>query len=396
MKTHSISEIFLIFLKLGCICFGGPIASIGFFHREWVKKRHCLDEKTYMDLVSLCQALPGPVSSQVAISIGIKEQGLWGGVVAMLGFILPSLILMILGAYGLNLLTQQLNSLWLHGLKIAVVAVIAQAILSMGKRFCRGLVHMMIAIIGTLIAFYFKNFMGQVSVILMGAVLGKLFLDIPTHEEKAIPISKKNLSIRSAIISWMLFFIILISMPILNTVLKNPLISLFNIFYQTGAVVFGGGHVILPLLQSQIVAPGWLDKNIFLAGYGITQAVPGPLFSFVAFLGTAIHLNSMAWLRGLFCTFAVYLPSFLILLGVLPLWEKYRHHSMLQTLLAGMSAAVVGLLMAAFYDPVWTNSILSLSDFMIALIAFALLEFLSGSQWLVVILCILARSVIAV
>lgn len=381
MKTHSIFEISSIFLKLGLICFGGPIAHLGFFHHEFVEKRRWVDEKTYMDLVSLCQTLPGPASSQVAISIGIKEQGLLGGIVAITGFILPSITIMILAAYGLNLFAHQLNAPWLHGLKIAVVAVIAQAILNMGKRFCRDVPRITITIIATAIAIYFTNFIGQIGVIVMGAIFGKLFLRLPRTQGNPVHISQKILSLRSALVSWALFFFILIFMPIVNILLNNPLISLFNVFYRTGAIVFGGGHVVLPLLQSQIVAPGWLNNNIFLAGYGIAQAVPGPLFSFAGFLGTVINPNSTSWLRGLFCTIAIYLPSFLILLGILPLWEKYRHHLIFQTVLAGISAAVGGLLVAAFYNPVWTTTILSISDIIIAFIAFMLLEFLHWPQW---------------
>lgn len=392
MRNSSIFTVFSVFFKLGLICFGGPIAHLGFFHREFVEKRRWIDEKTYIDLVALCQTLPGPASSQVAISIGIKEQGLIGGIAAILGFILPSVTIMILAAYGLNLFVHQLNAPWLHGLKIAVVAVIAQAILNMGKRFCTDIFRIIITVIGAVIALHFTNFIGQIGVIVMGAILGKLFLRIPFTQQSPIHISQKTLSFRSAVISWFLFFAILIALPIINSFFDNHLISLFNIFFRTGAAVFGGGHVVLPLLQSQIVTPGWLDNNIFLAGYGITQTVPGPLFSFAGFIGAAIDANSLAWLRGLFCTFAIYLPSFFILLGILPLWEKYRHHLMFQTILAGISSAVVGLLVAAFYDPVWTTTILTLSDFAIAFIAFVLLEFLAWPQWLIVFLCVLART----
>jgi len=387
-------KIFFVFLKLGLICFGGPIAHLGFFHHEFVEKRRWIDEKTYMDLVSLCQTLPGPASSQVAISIGIKEHGLLGGIAAIVGFILPSVIIMILAAYGLYLFGHQLNAPWLHGLKIAVVAVIAQAILNMGKRFCTDVIRIIITVIATAIAVYFTNFIGQISVIIMGAVIGTLFLNIPHTKVTPVHFLQNIISFRSAIICWGLFFIILISVPIINSVLDNRLISLFNIFYRTGSVVFGGGHVVLPLLQSQIVTPGWIDNNIFLAGYGLTQAVPGPLFSFAGFLGTAIKPNSIGWLIGLFCTFAIYLPSFLILIGVLPLWEKYRHHSIFQTILAGISAAVVGLLIAAFYNPVWTTTILSFYDFVISFTAFLLLQFMRWPQWLIVFLCVLARSII--
>lgn len=388
MNQRSIFSIFLIFLKLGCMCFGGPIAHLSFFHREFIEKRRWIDEKTYLDLVSLCQTLPGPASSQVAMSIGIKANGIFGGLAAIVGFILPSLMLLIIAAYGLDIFSQQVNTSWLHGLKIAVVAVIAQAILSMGRRFCTDVVRIIITCLATITALYFTNFLGQIVVIVMGALIGKLFLRIPdTQKNWAIP-PQKMISFRIAIFSWIIFLLFLIVPLLLNTVYKNHLLSFFTIFYQTGSVVFGGGHVVLPLLQAQLVTPGWINDTTFLAGYGLTQAVPGPIFSFAGFLGAALNPGPTGWLTGLFCTLAIYLPSCLILLGVLPAWEKYRHHLIFQTLLAGINAAVVGLLIAAFYSPVWKTTILTFPDFALALTAFILLEFLRWPQWLIVILCV--------
>lgn len=394
MASHSILHLFLIFLKLGCIAFGGPIAHLGIFHREFVDKRSWLDEKTYMDLVSLCQTLPGPASSQVAIAIGMKKQHLLGGIAAITGFILPSLILLIIAAYGLTYFTHALHSSMLDGLKIAVVAVIAQAILMMGQRFCNDIRRVSITILGAVICLYLTHFLGQILVIFLGAILGYFFLNPSQEIVPESEVSTAFFSFRIATIAWVLFFIGLIVPYLLLPFIHLPLLQLFNIFYRTGALVFGGGHVVLPLLQAQLVTPGLIESNLFLEGYGMTQAIPGPLFSFAGFLGTAIRPDALGWVRGLFCTISIYLPSFLLLVGILPWWETYRHRAGLQSLLSGVSAAVVGLLIAAFIQPVFLTTITSLIDVMIALIAFVLLAYFKWPQWGIVGLCVVSRLVL--
>jgi chromate transporter len=391
----SLLNIFFIFLKLGFISFGGPVAHLSFFYRDLVVRRQLIDEKTYIDLVALCQSLPGPASSQVAISIGMKQQGLLGGIAAILGFLLPSVVIMILAGYALNFFAVQSQSLWLHGFKIAVAAVIAQAILQMGQRFFTGITHILIAVTAAIVATVFVSFVGQIGAILIGAIVGKLLIQQPDISE--LPRSNPDkgiISTRTAITAWILFFVLLFGLPFINAGLNNHALSLFNSFYRTGALVFGGGHVILPLLESQVVMSGWVDNNTFLTGYGIAQAVPGPLFSFAGFLGTVTKGVPHGWLGGLFCVFAIYLPSILILVGIMPIWEKWRQHQAFQSILAGVSAAVVGLLIAAFYDPIWVATIQSSTDLIIAIAAFLFLQLLRWPQWLIVLLCVLSELLI--
>ncbi|OGT60922.1 MAG: hypothetical protein A3E85_03170 [Gammaproteobacteria bacterium RIFCSPHIGHO2_12_FULL_45_12] len=391
----SLLNIFLTFLKLGCISFGGPVSHLSFFYRDLVVHRQLIDEKTYVDLVALCQSLPGPASSQVAISIGMKQQGLAGGIAAILGFILPSIGIMIFAGYAINFFTAQAQSLWLHGFKVAVAAVIAQAIVQMSQRFLIGIIHILIAVTAAIIATIFVSFAGQIGAILIGVVVGKLLIQQSHASELPITNPDKGIiSTRTAIIAWILFFVLLFGLPFINAGLNNHSLSLFNSFYRTGALVFGGGHVILPLLESQVVMSGWVDNNTFLTGYGIAQAVPGPLFSFAGFLGTVTKGVPHGWPGGLFCVFAIYLPSILILVGIMPIWEKWRQHQAFQSILAGVSAAVVGLLIAAFYDPIWVATIQSSTDLIIAMTAFLFLQHLRWPQWLIVLLCVLGELLI--
>jgi chromate transporter len=394
MRFSSLN-IFFIFLKLGLISFGGPVSHLSFFYRDLVIRRQIIDEKTYIDLMALCQSLPGPASSQVAIAIGMRQRGIIGGIVAILGFLLPSVIIMISAGYAISFFAAQAHATWLHGFKIAVAAVIAQAIWQMSQRFCVGLIQILTALTAAIIAILFVSFIGQISAIVFGAMVGKLLMR-KTYAPKSIITYPATgvISPSAAITSVVLFFILLFGIPLLNTHLNNHVLSLFNSFYRTGALVFGGGHVILPLLESQIVVTGWVDNNVFLTGYGIAQAVPGPLFSFAGFLGTIMKGSPHGWLGGVFCVFAIYLPSILILIGIMPTWEKWRQHQTFQTILAGISAAVVGLLIAAFYNPIWITTIRSLSDFIFVSIAFLLLKFLRCPQWALVLLCVLTGLII--
>jgi len=388
--NKSLQTIFIAFFKLGCICFGGPIAHLGIFYQEFVKKRQWIDEQSFLDLVALCQSLPGPASSQVAIAIGIKEKGLSGGIIAIIGFLLPSITILMLAAYGMSFLAFKADVAWLQGLKLAVVAIVAQAALSMGKRFCFDGRRIIIAGTVTVIGLFSSSFMSQISAIAIGAIAGKLFLPALQNQKATMAyFSHKIVSNRVAKASWFLFFTILVAVPTINILLQNQTLTIFDSFYQTGSLVFGGGHVILPLLQSRVVLTGWVNSDTFLAGYGLTQALPGPLFSFAAYLGTVIGGIS----TGFLCIFAIYLPSFLILLGVLPIWERWRQEATFQTILAGISAAVVGLLVAALYDPVCTSTIHSIRDVIFAGSAFILLEFFKWPQWLIVMACLLAAVV---
>jgi chromate transporter len=389
-NKYTLLELFLLFLRLGSIAFGGPVAHLSFFYQELVVRRHVVNEKAYMGLVAFCQSLPGPASSQVAIAIGMKQRGLLGGATALLGFLLPSVIMMIVAAYAIHFFAAQSHAAWLHGFKIAVAAVIAQAILQLGQRFCRGFLPICIALLAASFAIYWAGFIGQIFAILLGAMLGAIAMPkFVAKKEITVFSTAKKINVTSTVIALVLF-----GVPLINGYLNNFLLSFFNIFYRTGALVFGGGHVILPLLESQLVMTGWVSNNIFLTGYGIAQALPGPLFSFAAFLGTAIQGGKNGWLLGIFCVFAIYLPSFFLLVGLLPLWERWQQHGYFQFLLAGVNAAVVGLLIAAFYDPIWVTTIQSLRDLITVCVAFFLLQFLRWPQWLVVILCVISSVII--
>lgn len=375
----SLKNIFLVFLKLGCLCFGGPIAHLSFFHHEFVERRKWVDEKTYMSLVALCQSLPGPASSQVAAALGMKERGIFGGIIALTGFLLPATLILILAAYGINFLSKGIDLHWLDGLKLAVVAIVAQAILSMSRKFCNDKKRFIILIIATIITLMFSGIWGQLFVIVIGAICGKFLLNEAENKTDFIT-SFVKINTRAMFLAWGLLLAGFFLLPLIEKFSPHAFLQFFDIFFRTGALVFGGGHVILPLLQTQIVTPNFVNNDIFLVGYGLTQALPGPLFSFAAFLGTIMG----GWSMGILCLIAVYLPSVLILLGVLPFWEKWRHHSKFQAILAGINAAVVGLLLGAFCTSVWTDAVHSVLDIIIVLAAFIALEYFKVSQWLVV------------
>jgi len=378
--TPTLKKIFFIFLKLGCLCFGGPIAHLSFFHHEFVERRKWIDEKTYMSLVALCQSLPGPASSQVAAALGMKERGILGGIIALTGFLLPATLILIVAAYGVNFLSKGIDLHWLDGLKLAVVAIVAQAILSMSRKFCNDKKRFIILIIATIITLMFSGIWGQLLVIATGAILGKCLLSESENKTDSIT-SFIKINTRVMLLAWGLLLVGFFLLPVIEKFSPHAFLQFFDIFFRTGALVFGGGHVILPLLQTQIVTPNFVNNDIFLVGYGLTQALPGPLFSFAAFLGTIMG----GWSMGLICLIAVYLPSVLILLGVLPFWEKWRHHAKFQAVLAGINAAVVGLLLGAFFTSVWTDAVHSILDIVIVLVAFAALEYFKCSQWIVVI-----------
>lgn len=384
--------LFLIFLRLGATSFGGPIAAIGYFREEFVDRKRWFQESTYADIVALCQLLPGPASSQVAITIGLLQAGYWGAIVSWVGFVMPSAIIMFLFGLGVSNLTHLSYTSWIQGAKIVAVAVVAQAILKMGKSTCPDVIRLCIAGFSAFfILFFSNNPLAQVGAILIGGILGWLFIKksislipIPT----SICISKY-----SAIIMLILFSSLLIGLPILTKKISNPhILEVFNLFFRTGSLTFGGGHVILPLLQSTVVPKGMVSNDLFLAGYGVAQGIPGSLLSFAAYIGTISKIPPNGWVGGLLCLFAIYLPSFLLITGLLPFWEKIRHYHWMNSTMKGLNAAVVGLLIAAFYNPLWIHSIYNLKDFGFACIAFLLLT-LRWPAWLVVLLGILSFSI---
>lgn len=372
-------QIFFTFLKLGLTSFGGPIAHLGFFHDEFVARKKWISEQEYVDLVALCQLLPGPASSQVGIAIGFYRGGLLGSVLAWIGFTMPSALLLILFAVTMVHLSEQLGSGWLHGLKIAAVVVVAQAVWEMAKKFCSGWGKAALAIIAALVAIYFQSVWGQVGTIFIGALVGILFF----KSSIAIPYQPRQMKFNYNLSFFflLLFFVFLFVLPFVASNSNLLSLKLADIFYRAGALVFGGGHVVLPLLQSSVVDSGWVSKDVFVAGYGAAQAIPGPLFSLSAYLGFVIH----KWEGAVISLVMIFLPSVLLVIGIIPYWERFRSNSKIKDALVGVNAVVVGLLLAALYNPVWISAIFSWKDFLLFATAFLLLLFKKTPSYGVVI-----------
>lgn len=375
-------QVFIIFLRLGCTSFGGPIAHLGYFRDEFVTRRHWLSERHYLDLVALCQFLPGPASSQVGMAIGLSRAGYAGAVAAWLGFTLPSAVAMVLFAFGITTWGTVLPSGLLHGLKIVAVAVVAQAVLGMARNLCTDKIRIAITAIAACILLMWSSAWSQIGVITVAAIAGLLlFKSVQDHHHDPLPIA---VSRRAGSVLLALFFMLLVGLPLVADALPNQTLTALSAFYRAGSLVFGGGHVVLPLLQAAVVPSGWVSSDIFLAGYGAAQAIPGPLFTFAAFLGAAMNTPPNGWAGALVCLFAIFVPSFLLVIGALPFWEQLRHNRRTQAALGGVNAAVVGLLLAALYDPVWTSAVHQAHDFGWALLAFAALVFWKIPPWLVV------------
>lgn len=384
-KHHeSVFTVFRIFLKLGLTSFGGPIAHLGYLREEFVVRRKWIEDRVYADLVALCQFTPGPASSKVGIGIGLAKAGLPGAIAAWLGFTLPSALALLLFAYGIETFAADMGAGWLHGLKVVAVAVVAQAVWGMAKNLTPDAPRFTLAIAAAIITFVWPTSAGQVAAIVFGAVMGyalpRAKQDEP-HVPMAIPVGK-----RAGVLCLVIFFALLIGLPFLKLAYPSQSLALFDSFYRAGSLVFGGGHVVLPLLQSEVVPQGWVSNDAFLAGYGAAQAVPGPLFTFAAYLGAMMGPEPNGWHGALLCLAAIFLPAFLLVIGVLPFWDDLRRFQAVRSALVGVNAAVVGLLLAALYDPVWTSGILGPADFGLGLAAFALLVFWKIPPWLVVIL----------
>jgi chromate transporter len=385
-ERGSIWETFCVFLKLGCTSFGGPIAHLGYFRQEFVVRRRWLDEKAFVDLVALCQFLPGPASSQVGMVVGLHRSGWLGALCAWIGFTMPSALLMTGFAYGVTSLGNVEHAGWLAGLKLAAVAVVAQAVWAMASKFCTDKFTACIALAGAIVILVWPSGFAQLVVIGLGSFLGWLLFrgeadkSRKAHEGKlAVQISRST-----GAILLIVFLALLALLPAFEAWTQNPALARFDSFYRAGSFVFGGGHVVLPLLQTAVVTPGWVSNDRFLAGYGFVQAVPGPLFTFSAYLGAVMKPAPNGWLGALWCLVAIFIPAALVVLGALPFWEKLRHRSDAQALLKGANAVVVGVLLAALYDPVWTSAVKGPIDFAIAAVAFALLVVWSWPPWLVV------------
>jgi len=364
-------EVLRAYTKLGVSCFGGPIAHLGYFRAEFVQKRRWLDEETFADLVGLCQFLPGPASSQVGFSIGLMRAGFLGGLAAWTGFTLPSAILLLLFAYGASALTGLIGAGLLHGLKLVAVAIVAQAVWGMARSLCPDRERASIAVIAALTILFSSSPVAQIGAIALGGIAGLILCrGAPPAGggHLVVPVSRG-----AGFAALAAFFVILLGLPILRSLVASQAVALFDAFYRSGALVFGGGHVVLPLLREAFVTPGWVGDNAFLAGYGAAQAVPGPLFTFSAYLGAVANTAFRGVAGAALGLVGIFLPGILILVGTLPFWDAFRRRVAAQAAMRGVNAAVVGLLAAALYNPVWTSSVMTPADFGLALVGFVLL-----------------------
>lgn len=386
-------EVLSAFTRLGLTSFGGPVAHLGYYRDEFVVRRKWLDERAYGDLVALCQFLPGPASSQVGIALGLMRAGYMGALAAWAAFTLPSAIALVLFAYGVGALGDATGSGWLHGLKVAAVAVVAQAVLGMMQSLAPDRERATLAVLAAAFVLAVPGALGQVGAILLGGIVGVTLLrdgSVAPNGELPVRVSRK-----AATAALLLFFAMLIALPVAASVTPNQALAYFDSFYRAGSLVFGGGHVVLPLLQAEVVPPGWVTNDAFLAGYGAAQAVPGPLFTFAAYLGAVMGPEPNGWAGAAICLVAVFLPSFLLIVGALPFWQQLRTRPDAQAALRGVNAAVVGLLLAALYEPVWTAGIKTGADFALGAAAFLLLFVWKTPPWLVVVLCALGGAAIS-
>lgn len=383
---------FRAFLKLGLTSFGGPIAHLGYFRDEFVVRRKWIGEAGYADLVALCQFLPGPASSQVGFALGLLRAGPMGGIAAWSAFTLPSALILVLFAFGASAFDGPAGTGLLHGLKLVAVAVVAQAVWGMAQALAPDRQRAGIAVAAALIATVFAGAAGQVAAILAGGLAGLwLCRNIPVAAtgHLAFPVSKA-----AGALALPLFLLLLVVLPFLAAV--APGATLFASFYRAGALVFGGGHVVLPLLEAELVRPGWVTADAFLAGYGAAQAVPGPLFAFAAYLGAVMAPPPQGIATAALCLVAIFLPGFLLLVGALPFWDALRARPVAQAAVRGVNAAVVGLLGAALYDPVWTSAVGGRFDFALALAGFAMLAVWKVPSWIVVTAMALCGVVLSV
>ncbi|MDQ2634810.1 MAG: chromate efflux transporter [Pseudomonadota bacterium] len=381
----SAAEVFRAFLSLGLTSFGGPVAHLGYFHEAFVVRRKWIDEAAYADLVALCQFLPGPASSQVGMAIGLHRAGYGGLLAAWVAFTLPSAILLVAFAWGASALDPETGR-WISGLKAAAVAVVAQAVLAMASNLTPDRERATVAAAAMIVAMLWPTSAGQVLAIAAGGIAGLIWLrpsslpQIGRQEALAVPVGKV-----AGVVFLAVFTALLVTLPLLVQWTASPLLQMTDSFYRAGSLVFGGGHVVLPLLQAEVVTTGRVGEQAFLAGYGAAQAVPGPLFSFAAYLGAVYNSAPSALLGATIALIAIYLPSVLLVLGVLPFWESLRSAPLARRALLGVNAAVVGLLAAALYDPVFTAGITSGRAMAIAVVSFVALAAWKAPPWTVVV-----------
>ena len=377
--------IFAVALRLGLTSFGGPIAHIGFFRQEYVENRKWLTERRFSDLVALCHFLPGPTSSQVGIAVGITRGGLLGGLLAWIAFTLPSAAVLIAFGFGVAEFDTLLEDDWLRGLKIAAVAVVAQALWGMGTSLAPDKVRASVAIAAA-IAILLSPFVFSIVAVIVGAGAFGWWRFQSYVDETDVNTGTYSIWKPLAIGCAVLFALILVGLPILRQIVDYDVLDIFDSFFRSGSLVFGGGHVVLPTLESEVVENGWVTTEQFIAGYGASQAIPGPLFTFSAYLGTAMNIGPGGIGGALIALIAIFLPSFLLVIAILPFWHRLSEAKRFRAALVGINAAVVGILAAAFFDPVWTSSVKEPADFALAAAAFALLMFWKLPSWLVVTL----------
>lgn len=383
-QNGSFLEVLSVFTRLGLTSFGGPVAHIGYFRTELVERRNWVDDQSYADIVALCQFLPGPASSQVGIAMGLGRAGMPGALAAWLGFTLPSALALIIFAYGVGNLAGAADSTWLNGLKIVAVAVVAQAVWSMARTLSPDKPRATIAILAAVGVLAWQSPFMQIGVILAAGIVAWKFFPraaLLPHQPLTFSVGK-----RTGAASLALFGALLIGLPLVRPLVESEALAIVDSFFRTGSLIFGGGHVMLPLLQAEVVPPGWVTNQNFIAGYGAAQAIPGPLSTFAAYLGTVMDAGPGGWLGGTIALIAIFVPSFLLVIGVLPFWEGLRSREWVQRALVGINAAVVGILLAALYNPVWTSAIHRPADFALGIVAFGLLVFWKLPPWLVVLL----------
>jgi len=384
-SVGSVAEVFAAFLKLGLTSFGGPIAHLGYFRAEFVERRKWLNESSYADVVALCQFLPGPASSQVGFTLGIlRGNGLLGGLAAWFAFTMPSAIILFAFALGATALTGPIAEGILHGLKLVAVAVVAQAIWGMANSLTPDRERVAIALVAVAIVVFVGGSVGQISAIVIGAIAGLRLC----RADGPAPTGHLSLSVsrRAGMVALALFAILFVIAPLLTARTGSHGFALFDAFYRSGSLVFGGGHVVLPLLQAETVTPGWISNADFLAGYGVAQAMPGPLFTFAAYLGAVMGPPPNGLAGATIALVALSLPGLLLVYGMLPFWDMLRLRPTAQAAMRGTNAAVVGILGAALYSPVWTNAVLTPRDFAVALTGFLLLTVWKLAPWIVVVL----------
>ena len=377
-------EVFLVFLRLGLTSFGGPVAHLGYFRTEFVDRRRWLDDYTFSDLVALCQFLPGPASSQVGMAIGLRRAGWTGMLAAWVAFTLPSALALIGFAMGLAHYGWLSGSAAIHGLKVAAVAIVAQAVWGMGRSLCPDRSRAALAVAAALLTVLLPAALAQVGAVVLGAVIGAAFLQLPARP--VLSHAPSGVSRAAGVASLVLFAVLMAGLPLWALISSGALAGQIDGFYRAGALVFGGGHVVLPLLETASVSTGMVSSADFLAGYGAAQAMPGPLFTFAAFLGAMSSGPLSGWAGGLLLLCVIFVPGALLLTAALPFWDSLRRRPGVRNMVAGVNASVVGILLGALYDPVWTSAILGKADFGLALLLFALLVYGRWSPLWVVLL----------